>query len=90
MSAVYFMGAREGKKKSTGEWFGNATLLFKNNYGNWVCGGKEATIWFETKKQFDDAIKGVPVGASVKVLRAVGSSDVSFALNEEFPDLLLE
>ena len=90
MAAVYFMGARSGKKKSNGEWFGNATLLFKNSYGNWICGGKEATVWFDDEKQFKSAIEGIPVGASVKVLTTVGSREVTFALNEEFPDLLLE
>lgn len=90
MSAVYFMGSKSGQKKSDGTWYGNVTLLMRNKYGDWVCGGKQGTLWFDDRKTFEDAVRGIPVGASVKVMQSVGSCEVLFALNEEYPDLVIE
>lgn len=90
MSAVYFMGAKSGNKKSDGSWYGNVTLLMKNTYGDWVCGGKQGTVWFDDRKTFEDAVKGINVGQSVKVFTVVGSREVTLALNPEYPDILVE
>lgn len=90
MAAVYFMGAKQGIKKKDGSWFGNCALLFRDQYGNFVCGGQSGTAWFEDKQTFDSCTAGVAVGASISVFRDMAGHVVQLALNPEFPDLLIE
>lgn len=60
MAATYFMGARSGKKKSNGEWFGNFLLLHKNQYGQWAID----PFWFADQKTYDMALdQAVPYAA---------------------------
>ena len=87
--ACYFMGSKQGNKKSDGSWFGNCSFLFKNSYGDWICGGRDATGWFSDKETFIRCTSGIPVGASVKVMRDMGGHVIEMALNEEYPDLLI-
>lgn len=88
--ACYFMGAKQGTKKKDGSWFGNCNFLFRNQYGDFICGGRDATGWFTDKATYDSCIAGVPVGASVTVMRDMAGHVINMALNPEFPDLLLE
>ena len=89
MNACYFMGSKQGNKKSDGSWFGNCTFLFQNQYGDWICGGRDATGWFTDKETFLSCTKDIPVGASVSVMRDMGGHIIQMALNPEYPDLLL-
>ena len=89
MSAVYFMGAKSGTKKKDGSFYANCSLLFKNQFGDFVCGGQYCG-WFPDKETFEACVSGLAVGTSVKVFRDMAGMIVNIAENPEFPDLLLE
>lgn len=61
MSVSYFVGARSGQAKKSGNWFGCFMLLHKNQFGQWSVD----PYWFEDKNTYDILLDGLAVGSPV-------------------------
>lgn len=64
MAACYFMGARSGKAKKSGDWFGCFSVLHKNGFGQWTID----PFWFADEKAYTAALNDAVMYASIYLL----------------------
>lgn len=61
MSAAYFVGARSGTAKKSGNWFGCFMIFHLNQFKQWSVD----PFWFEDKNTFEILSDGLSVGSPV-------------------------
>lgn len=86
MAACYFMGARSGVAKKSGNWFGCFNLLHTDNFGQWQI----SAFWFPDKDTFDLACSELSgIGCPVVVGLDVSGKIQNIQLREDIPSLPL-
>lgn len=83
MAACYFMGARSGKAKKSGNWYGCFYLLHKDNFGQWAID----SYWFDDEETFNQCCEEVEIGFPVVVGLNVSGKITSCVAHDTFPPL---
>ena len=87
MSVCYHLGSRCGTAKKSGNWFGCSTLLFRDQYGQWISD----TVFWESQEAWESSeVVLAEEGTAVKIYRSEdGRRLAALTIREDIPALPL-
>lgn len=82
MAATYFMGARQGTSKKSGNPYYAIALLYENRFGSWELKDKYTSLQVFAEISKQGFVPGVPV-----VVTGIDSNITSIQIDSEFSAL---